>query len=95
MKRHLEIAVTNINFKCNESCYCQKEGLAVSASLAVILAKLWNKSWEPQLKLQTPKCKTNTKFSTCRNSEHRKTARSSVVECKIYNRWFHALSPNH
>ena len=40
------------------------------------------KSWEPQLKLQTPKCKTNTQFSTCRNCEHCVTARSTGVECE-------------
>ena len=41
MKRLLELAVTNVHFKCNESWYCQKDGLAMVASLAVILANLW------------------------------------------------------
>ena len=50
MKRLLDLAVTNVHFKCNESWYCQKDGLAMGASLAVILANLWMKSWEPQLK---------------------------------------------
>ena len=90
MKRLLELAVTNVHFKCNESSYCQKDGLAMGASLAVILANLWMKSWEQQLKLQTPKCKTNTKSTTCRNCEHRVTARSRGVECEVCNSWFHA-----
>ena len=60
MKRLLELAVTNAHFKCNGSLYCQKDGLAMGESLAVILTSLWMKSWEPQLILQTPKCKTNT-----------------------------------
>ena len=60
----------------------------MAASLAVILTKLWMKSWEPQLKLQTPQCKTNTQFSS--NCEHRVTARSRGVVCQICNRWFHA-----
>ena len=71
MKRLLELAVTNVHFKCNEFWYCQKDRLAMGASLAVILANLWMKSWEPQLKLQTPNIKTNTHSSTCRNCEHR------------------------
>ena len=90
MKRLLKLAVTNVHFKCNENCYCQKDGLAMGASLAVILANLWMKLWEPQLKLQTPKCKTNTQSSTCRNCEHRVTARSRGVEWEVCNRWFHA-----
>ena len=59
MKRLLELAVPNVYFKSNESWYCQKDGLAMGASLAVFLANLWMKSWEPQLKLQTPICKTD------------------------------------
>ena len=62
----------------------------MGASFAVILANLWMKSQEPQLKLQTPKCKTKTQSSTCRNCEHHVTARSRIVECEVCNRWFHA-----
>ena len=90
MKHLLKLAITNVHFRCNESWYCQREGFAMGASLAVILAKLWMKSWEPQLKLQTPKCKTNTQSSTCCNCEHRVTARSRGVECEICNRRSHA-----
>ena len=90
MRRLLELAVTNVHFKCNESWYCQKDRLAMGASLAVILANLWMKSWEPQLKLPTPKCKTNKQSSTCRSCEHRVTARARGVECEVCNRWFHA-----
>ena len=39
-KRLLELAVPNVHFKCNESWYCQKDGLARGSSLAVILADL-------------------------------------------------------
>ena len=90
MKRLIELAVTSVHFKCNENWYCQKDGFALGASLVVILANLWLKSWEPQLKLQTPKIKTNPQSSTCRNCEHRVTARSRGVECEVGNRWFHA-----
>ena len=87
MKRLLELAITNFHFKCNESWYCQKDVSTMGVSLAVILANVWMKSWEPQLKLQTPKCKTNRQSSTCRNCEHRVTARSRCVVCEICNRW--------
>ena len=83
MKRLLELAVTNVHRKCNESWYCQRDGLAMGASLAVVSANLWMKSWEPQLKLQTSNRKTNTQSNTCRNCEHRVTARSRGVECKV------------
>ena len=62
----------------------------MGASLAVILANLWLKSREPQLKLQTSKYKTNTQPSICRSCEHRVTARSRGVECEVCNRCFHA-----
>ena len=45
MKRLLELAVTDVHFKCNESWSCQKDGLAMGASLAVILANLLIKIW--------------------------------------------------
>ena len=90
MKRLLELAVTNVHLKCNKSWFCQKDGLAMGAPLAVILDNLWMKSWEPQLKLRTFKCKTNAQWSTCRNCEHRVTACSRGVECEICDRWFHA-----
>ena len=83
MKRLLELAVTNVHFKCNESWYCQKDGLAMGASLAVILANFWMKLLEPQLKLQTPKCKTNTQSSTCRYCKHRVTERPGVLSVKF------------
>ena len=62
----------------------------MGSSLAVILGKLWTKTWEPQLKLQKLKCKANTQFSTCRNCKHRVTARSRGVEREVCNRWLPA-----
>ena len=90
MKRLQQFAITDVHFKCNESWYCQKYGLAPCASLAVILANHRMKSWEQQTKLQTPKCKTNTQSSICPNCEHRVTERSRCVECEVCNKWFHA-----
>ena len=42
------------------------------------------------MNLQTPKCKTNAQRCTCRNCEHRVTARFRVVDFETCTRWFHA-----
>ena len=86
MKRLLELAFNSLHFKCNENWHCPKDGLATDASLAVILANHWMKSRERQLKLQTPKQKTNAQLSTFSNCEHRSTARSRSLECEICKR---------
>ena len=46
MKRLLIMAVSKVYFKCNDSWYVQVDGLAMGASLAVILANLWLKEYE-------------------------------------------------
>ena len=43
MKRLLNMAISKVYFKCNDSWYVQVDGLAMGASLAVILANLWLK----------------------------------------------------
>ena len=53
MKSLLRLAVTNVHFICNKMWYTQSEGLAMGASLAVILSNLWMKSFEKSL--QKPK----------------------------------------
>ena len=40
------MAVSKVYFKCNDSWYVQVDGLAMCASLVVILAKLWLKENE-------------------------------------------------
>ena len=44
------MGVGKLHFKCNNLWYIQKDGLAMQASLAVILANLWLKKYEPVLK---------------------------------------------
>ena len=39
MKRLLNMAVSQVHFKCNETWYAQKDGLAMGASLAVFFSK--------------------------------------------------------
>ena len=78
MKLLLELAVSNVHFKCKESWYCLKDRFAMGASLEVILAYHW----------MTPKRKTKAQLSSCRNCEHRVITSSKGVECEICNRWF-------
>ena len=54
MKRLLNMAVSKVYFKCNDSWYVQVDGLAMGASLAVILANLWLKEYEFALRQQIP-----------------------------------------
>ena len=58
MKSLLRVIVTNVHFKW----YTQSDGLAMGASLAVILANLWMKSFEKSL--QKPKGERRSKHLT-------------------------------
>ena len=54
----IEIAVSRVQFKCNENWFVQKDDLAKGASLAVILANLWLKEYEHALNLEIPELTT-------------------------------------
>ena len=45
----LKLAVTKVYFKSNGKGYCQKDGLAMGASLAVISANLWMQLYEQRM----------------------------------------------
>ena len=55
MKKLLNLAVSKVHFNCNGLWYVQKDGIAMRASLAVILANLWLKEYEPAIKKKVPK----------------------------------------
>ena len=77
MKRFWRLAVTNVHPKCNKMWYTQSDGLAMGASLAVILANFWMKSFEKSL--QKPKkgreIKTPDTMVTCIDCNRRVTFR--------------------
>ena len=54
MKRLLYMAVSDVHFKCNDTWYVQKDGLAMGESLALILANLWLKDYEKDLVINIP-----------------------------------------
>ena len=92
MKSLLRLAVTNVHFKCKKNWYTQSDGLAMGASLAVILANLWMKSFEKPL--QKPKkereIKTPDTKVICIDCKRRVTFQRKGVECKSCKNWFHA-----
>ena len=55
MKELLNFALSKVHFKRMGSWYVQEYTLAMGASLAVILANLWLKEYEPALKKEVPK----------------------------------------
>ena len=50
LKILFKLAVTNVCFKCNDRRFCQVDGLAIGASIAVTLANNWIKTFEQQIK---------------------------------------------
>ena len=92
MKSLLKLAVTNVLFKCNGIWYVQSDGLAMGASLAVILANVWKKSFEaslqkPELSEKTSISDQNGKGKDC---NRRVTFLGRGVECESCKNWFHA-----
>ena len=91
MKSLLKLAVMKVHFKCNGIWYVQSDGLAMGASLAVILA-MWMKSFEASL--QKPELSENFSRSkqngNCKDCNRRVTYRGKGVECESCKNWFHA-----
>ena len=92
MKSLLRLAVTNVHFKCNKMWYTQSDGLAMGASLAVLLANLWMKSFEKSFRkpkegrqIKTPDTKV-----ICIHCNRRVTFRGKGVEWDSCKNWFHA-----
>ena len=91
MKSLLRLAVTNVHFKFNKIWYTQSHGLAMDASLAVILSNLSMKSFEKSL--QKPKegreVKTPDTKVICIDYNRRVTFRGKEVECESCKNSFH------
>ena len=84
MKRLFYMSVSNVHFKCNDTWCVQKDGLAMGASRAVILANLWLKNYEKILAMDIPPKivileDMNGKCSKC---NRRLTFRIKAVECE-------------
>ena len=91
MKRLLNMAVSQVHFKCNETWYVQKDGFAMGASLSVILANLWLKQYETALSRDIPEMflpekDLNGIYPECNKKV---TYRSKGVECECCFNWYH------
>ena len=91
MKRVLNMAVSQVHFKCNETWYVKKDGLAMEASLAVILANLWLKLYETALSRDIPEMFLPEKdlHGICPECNKKVTYRSKGVECECCLNWYH------
>ena len=90
MKKPLNLAVSKVHFKCNGLWYVQKDGLAMGASLAVILANLWLKEYEHALKKQVPKLTVLSEGNkeVCPRCQKKVTYRTKGVECEACLNWY-------
>ena len=91
MKRLLNLEDSQVHFKCNETWYVQKDGLAIGASLAVILANLWLTQYKTALsrdipELFLPEKDLNGLFPECNKKV---TYRAKGVECECCLNWYH------
>ena len=91
MKRRLNMAVSQVHFKCNETWYVQKDGLAMGASLAVVLANLWLKQYETALSRDIPEIflPENDLNGIGPECNKKVTYRSKGLECECCLNWYH------
>ena len=75
IKLLLKLAVHKFPFKSKDNWYCEKGCLAMGATLAVVLAKIWKKSFEEKLsdESQTPSVRIKDPKEKCPDC-HRKIA---------------------
>ena len=83
--------MSKVHFKCNDLWYVQKDGLAMGASLAVILANLWLKEYEPALKKEVPKLTVLNEVNkeVCPGCQKKVTYRTKGVRCEACLNWYH------
>ena len=91
IKRLLNMAVSQVHFKCNETWYVQKDGLAMGTSLAVILANLWMQQYKTALSRDISEMFLPEKdlHEICPECNKKVTYRSKGVECECCLNWYH------
>ena len=96
MKKILNLAVSKVHFKCNGLWYVQKDGLAMGASLAVILAKLLLKEHEPASKKGVPKLSVlnEGKKEVCPRCQKKVKYWTKGVKCEDFLNWYHLRCGN-
>ena len=91
MKKLLNLAVSKVRFSCNGLWYVQKDSLAMGPSLAVTLANLWLKEYEPLLKNEVPKLTVLNERNkeVCPGCQKKVLYRTKKVECEACWKWYH------
>ena len=90
-KKLLTLAVSKVHFKCNGFWFVQKDGSIMGASLAVTLANLWLKDYDPVLKKDVPKLTVlnESNNEVCPGCQKKMTYRTKGVEIEACLTWFH------
>ena len=88
-KKLLQLAVANVHFKCGAKWYVKTDGLAMGASLAVILSNLWMKKLEFILSSSCPDPSRLNETENCGECNHRVRNYDRGFRCDSCNRWYH------
>ena len=87
------MALSKVYFNSKDSWYVQVDGLAMSASLAVILVNLWLKEYEIALRqeilVRTEIQQINDTNGLCPCCSRKVTYRSKGVEYESCRNWYH------
>ena len=84
----MELSNTNVWFMSGEDWYIQREGVAMGAAMAVILANVWMKTFEPALSSEMPELPKKPD-NCCGKCGVKVTFRGYSIRCKVCCKWFH------
>ena len=91
----MELAVTNVWFMSGSDWYIQRDGVAMGASLAVILANIWLKKFEAKIAVETPAPqppslpRQNKLEFRCGGCKKLLAKNSYAIQCSTCRSWFH------
>ena len=94
-KKLMELAVTNVWFMSGSDWYIQGDGVAMGASLAVILANVWLKNYEAQIAVENPAPqppslpRQKNLGYRCGGCEKMVARNSYANQCSTCRSWFH------
>ena len=78
----MELSVTNVWFMSGEDWYIQRDGVAMGAAMAVILANVWMRTFEPALSSEMPELPKKPD-NCCGKCSVKVTFRGYSIRCKV------------
>ena len=87
LRRLMEMAVTEVWFMAGTEWYIQRDGVAMGAAMAVILANLWLKQFEDQI--FSASNENTQSLETCRKCRKKVTRQGYSVQCAKCKVWSH------